>query len=212
VGANARGVAELAFGLMLAGVRSIPFSDTVIKQGGWERRRGIELAGRTLGLVGCGAIGRYMAQFASCIGMQVVAYDVAPDPAFAPGPNFRYAGLDEVLGASDVVSLHCPSTGQPLLDASAFEKMKSGVYIINTARHDLIDSRALMDALDSGHVAGAALDVFATEPPTGDPLVIHSRVIATPHLGGFTEESIERAVEMAVKGMLAQLTQEKGAK
>jgi len=207
VGANARGVAELAMAHILSLARWVPFSDKCIKAGGWERRKGVELAGRTLGLVGCGNIGKLVAKFALGMDMKVLAYDVLPDRSFAPSPDFRFAPLDDVLAQSDVISLHCPALpdGKPLLDAAALAKTKHGVFLVNTARADLIDGQALAAALQSGQVAGAATDVFKTEPPTGDPLAASDRVVATPHIGGFTEESVDRAVHVAVDNLLAEL-------
>lgn len=206
-GANARGVAELALAHILALARWVPFSDQSIKAGGWERRKGLELVGKTLGLVGCGHVGRLVAKLALGFEMKVLAYDVMPDRSFAPSPDFRYAPLDEVLEKSDVISLHCPAPpgGKPLIDAVALARMKKGVLLVNTARADLIDSAALAAALQSGQVAGVATDVFKSEPPKDDPLVASDRVIATPHLGGFTEESVDRAVQIAVDNLLAEL-------
>ena len=207
VGANARGVAELALAHILALARWVPFSDKSIKAGGWERRKGLELIGKTLGLVGCGHVGRLVAKLALAFEMNVLAYDVMPDKSFAPSPDFRYAPFDEVLAKSDVISLHCPapSGGKPLIDTAALARMKKGVLLVNTARADLIDSMALAAALQSGQVGGAATDVFKSEPPKDDPLVASDRVIATPHLGGFTEESVDRAVQIAVDNLLAEL-------
>jgi len=207
IGANARGVAELALALILALARWVPFSDKSIKAGGWERRKGMELVGKTLGLVGCGHVGRLVAKFALGFEMKVLAYDVMPDNSFAPSPDFRYAPLDEVLEKSDVISLHCPASpgGMPLIDAAALARMKKGVLLVNTARADLVDSAALAAALQSGQVAGAATDVFKSEPPENDPLVASERGIATPHLGGFTEESVDRAVQIAVDNLLVEL-------
>ena len=206
-GANARGVAELALAQILALARWVPFGDRGIKAGGWERRKGLELAGKTLGLVGCGQIGRIVAKLALAFDMSVLAHDVMPDRSFTPSPKFRYALLDEVLEQSDVISLHCPALpgGRPLLDAAALARMKRGVLLVNTARADLIDGRALAAALESGQVGGAAMDVFKTEPPKDDPLAGSDRVVATPHVGGFTEESVDRAVESAVDKLLAEL-------
>lgn len=206
-GANARGVAELALAHILALARWVPFSDQSIKAGGWERRKGLELVGKTLGLVGCGHVGRLVAKLALGFEMKVLAYDVMPDRSFAPSPDFRYAPLDEVLEKSDVISLHCPAPpgGKPLIDAVALARMKKGVLLVNTARADLIDNAALAAALQSGQVAGAGTDVFKSEPPKDDPLVASDRVVATPHLGGFTEESVDRAVQIAVDNLLAEL-------
>ena len=210
IGSNSRGVAELAMAHILSLARWVPFSDQHLKAGGWERRKGIELIGRTLGLIGCGNIGRLVAKFALGMDMKVLAYDVMPDKSFAPSADFRFATLEEVLRNSDIISLHCPALAgnQPLLDAAALGRLKRGVFIINTARADLIDAAALAAALQTGQVAGAAVDVFRSEPPTGDPLVANDRIVATPHIGGFTDESVDRAVQMAVDNLLAELERE----
>jgi len=206
-GANARGVAELTMAHLLALARWVPFSDQALKAGGWQRRKGMEVCGKTLGLVGCGHVGRLVARFAIGMDMKVLAYTVRPDTTFAPSPDFRFAPLADVLCQSDVISLHCPAPGdgRAMIDAAALAAMKQGVFLINTARAELVDAAALAAALQSGKVAGAAMDVFRSEPPTGDPLVAYDRVVATPHIGGFTEESVDRMVEMAVDNLLQAL-------
>lgn len=204
-GANARGVAELAISLMLAGLRHVPWSDQQLKQGAWARREGIEVCGRTLGVVGCGQIGRHVAQMALGLGMHILGYDPDPDPWFWPEGNFSYADLNTLLCQSDVVSLHCPPAARPLIDAAALERMKPGVYLVNTARAALVDEAAVLQALQSGRLRGFATDVFDREPPALTPLLSHERVIITPHAGGLTEESIERATEAAVKNLLKVL-------
>ena len=207
IGANARGVAELAFGCVLSLVRSLPASDAAMKTGGWERRKGIELEGRTLGLVGCGRIGRAVAKFGMAFGMEVLAYDPFPDAAFKPGVGFAWAELDRVLADADVISLHCPppADGTPLIDAAAVAAMKRGVYIVNTARAELLDETAVLDSIGAGGIAGLATDVHREEPPEDRRLVESDRVIATPHIGGYTEESVTRAVESAVGAILSEL-------
>ena len=204
IGANARGVAELAIALMFAGIRAIPYSDGKMKAGEWSRKKGIEIAGRTLGLIGCGRIGKFTAQMALGLGMQVLAYDMFPDESFAPAPDFRYASFEEVLEAADVLSLHCPPSedGRAIVDRKTVGSMKHGVYLINTARAALVDNDALLDALNSGHLAGFATDVYLTEPPEAYPLLSHEQVITTPHIGGFTVESVDKATEMAVENIL----------
>ena len=206
-GANARGVAELTLGLVLALARFLPAGDRAIKAGAWERRKGIELEGRTLGVVGCGAIGKRVATFALALGMDVLAHDVVPDASFAPSERFRFVPLEALLAGADVVSLHCPSTpdGAPLLDAGRVARMRPGALLVNTSRADLVDRDALLAALDEGRVAGAGLDVFAAEPPGDDPLARHARVVATPHVGGYTAESVSRAVGVAVENILAHI-------
>jgi len=206
-GANARGVAELTIALMLALARDVAFSDAHLKRADWQRRRGIELCGRTLGLVGCGQIGQQVAALALALGMKVIAYDPSPQESFRPRGEFRYACLEEVFSASHVVSFHCPPPpdGKPLVTRESLATMRRGVYLINTARAGLLDEEVLLEGLNDGHVTGLALDVFAAEPPGENPLVQHDRVVATPHLGGYTDESIARAVEVAVQGILDRL-------
>lgn len=203
IGANSRGVAELTIGLILSLARAIPFSDARLKRVDWQRREGIELEGKTLGLIGCGRIGREVAKMAAGLGMKVVVYDVVQDPA----SGLRYAALDEVVAGADVLSLHCPppADGRPLVDTVMIGKMKRGAYLVNTARYGLLDQTAVLAALDSGQLSGLALDVFDVEPPGDNPLVKHPRVIATPHIGGFTAESVERAMAAAVDNLLAVL-------
>lgn len=204
VGANARGVAELAIGLMFASIRAIPYSDTRIKAGDWSRKKGVEIQGKTLGLIGCGKIGKYVAEMATGLGMQVVAYDMYPDSSFAPSPAFRFASLDEVLHEADVLSLHCPlpEDGRSVIDRDALAKMKSGAYLINTARAALIDEDAVLDALNTGKIAGFATDVFLKEPPEASPLFLHEQVITTSHIGGFTIESVDAVTTMAMENLL----------
>lgn len=214
VGANARGVAELAIGLTLAIARAIPFSDCCLKSRRWERRKGFELAGKTMGIVGCGCIGQQVAGLAMGLGMRVVAFDPVRDASFRPSGEFSYAGLSEVLAQADVVSLHCPSPhdGKPVIDAAALAGMKPGVVIVNTARPELVDNEAILDALDTGQLAGLAIDVHRQEPPDESRLVGHDRVIATPHIGGYTDESVDRAVGMAVEAILESLSGNLGKK
>jgi D-3-phosphoglycerate dehydrogenase / 2-oxoglutarate reductase len=208
VGANARGVAELTIAHILALARWLPLSDRGIKAGGWERRKGVELEGKTLALIGCGHVGRMVARFALALDMKVLAYDVLPDTTFAPSRDFSFVSLNEALEKSDFISLHCPPLpdGKPLLDSAVLGRLRRGAFLINTARAELVDGQALLAAIRSGQVAGAAIDVFATEPPpAGDPLLASDRVIASPHIGGFTDESVDRAAYVAADNLLAEL-------
>ncbi len=204
IGANARGVAELAIGLLFASIRAIPSSDAHLKAGEWKRKKGLEIQGKMLGLVGCGKIGKYVAEMAIGLGMQVIAYDMYPDSSFAPSPTFRFASWDEVLQQADILSLHCPPSedGRALIDHDTLAKVKTGVYLLNTARAALIDEDAVLDALNSGKLSGFATDVFRKEPPDASPLFTHENVITTPHIGGFTMESVDMASTMAVENLL----------
>jgi len=209
-GANARGVAELAIGMILALARSLPFSDAAIKAGGWSRRKGFELEGKTLGVVGCGKIGRIVAALARGLGMQVVGHDPFAEQSdqTLDAPLVQLVKLEELFAVSHVITLHCPppADGRPLVDARRLGLTKPGVVIVNTARHELVDIPALVAAIERGHVAGAALDVFDAEPPVERSHLASDRILATPHIGGFTDESVDRAVDVAVTNLLDALS------
>jgi phosphoglycerate dehydrogenase-like enzyme len=207
-GANARGVAELAFGHVLAAARGIAAADAEMKAGRWTREKGFELEGRTLGLVGCGRIGRLVARFALAFDMRVLAFDPFPDPSFAPSPGFAYATFAEVLREAHVLSLHCPvpGHGRPVLDVAAVAGLRKGAVVVNTARQGLVDEAAMSAALRERRVAAYTIDAFDREPPTDLELVRTHGVLATPHLGGFTDESVDRATAVAVDNLLASLS------
>jgi D-3-phosphoglycerate dehydrogenase len=206
-GANAKGVAELTIGLMYALVRLIPLHDRTMKSERWERKKGIEIEGRTLGLVGCGQIGKEVALRALGVGMKVTAFRRHPDRSFAPSDSFRWGSFEEVIEDSDVISLHRPASpsGNPVIDGGVISRMKKGVYLINTSRASLIEDASVLEALDGGHVAGFATDVYEKEPPDDYSIVHHECVIATPHLGGYTDESVDRATTAAVENIINTL-------
>jgi D-3-phosphoglycerate dehydrogenase len=197
------GVAELALGFMLDLARKIPAADRDTRAGGWNRARfvGTELHGKTLGLVGCGRIGRRTGALARAFGMGLVGYDPflkADDPAVAE-LGLRLAPLPDVLGAADYVSVHLPETPETrrLFDDARFALCKPGAYFVNTARGGVVDEAALLRALESGRLAGAALDVRAKEPPDeAGPLAAREDVILTPHIGAFSREAQGRIVAM----------------
>jgi len=203
-GANAQGVAELAVGLLFALVRSIPFSDGRMKSGEWVRRKGTEVAEKTLAVIGCGNIGKRVAAAAGGLGMRVAGYDMYPDKEFSV-PGFGWTSLEEALSTGDFITLHCPAGERPLIDAAALKTMKQGAYLINTARAALVDEQALLEALNNEKISGYATDVFDPEPPGDFTLAGHERVIATPHIGGFTKESVDRATRDAVEQILQHL-------
>jgi phosphoglycerate dehydrogenase-like enzyme len=139
--------------------------------------------------------------------MRVLAYDPCPDPHFSPSGRFLYSPIPALLESSEIISLHCPFPGdaKPLLGREKIAALRRGSYLVNTSRAELLDEEAVLEALDSGQLSGFATDVFVEEPPRDRRLVGHPRVIATPHIGGFTEESVTRAVEVAVDNLLAVL-------
>jgi D-3-phosphoglycerate dehydrogenase len=205
-GANSVGVAELTIGLILAALRQIPAVDAGIKSGAWPRFPGMEVSGRTVGLIGCGAIGRHVARVISAMGAEVIAYDPLR-PEFGITGQFAWRELDDVLRQATILSLHCPAPadGRPLLDERRLAAMRPRSVLINAARAALVDEAAVASALDRGHLAAYAADVFADEPPYPGSLAAHPRVVATSHIGGLTDESVGRAARMAVANLLDAL-------
>lgn len=206
-GANALGVAELTIGLIFSALRSIPLADAGIKAGRWPRRRGMEIRGRTVGVIGCGAIGREVARMIVALGARVIAYDPMRPNLDLPGAAFSYAEIDDILAEADILTLHCPlpKDGATLIDRRRIEAARAGLLLINTARAKLIDEDALIEALDSGHIGCYATDVFEPEPPVSLALAGHPRVVATSHIGGFTDESVDRATRIAADNLLRVL-------
>jgi D-3-phosphoglycerate dehydrogenase / 2-oxoglutarate reductase len=190
-------VAEHTLGLMLALARLIPAADAVLKQGGWEKSAfmGTELSGKVLGLLGLGRIGALVANRATAFGMTVLAYDPYLAPEQIRERNAEPASIEQVLQQADYVSLHLPLTAETigLIGAPQLAQMKKGARLVCAARGGVLDEDALRAALDSGHLAGAALDVFAHEPPLPGSIATHPRVIATPHIGAQTAEAQTRA-------------------
>ena len=203
--------AEHTMALLLALARNIPQAHASLTSGKWERSKfsGVELMDKTLGILGFGRIGQLVAQRAQGFGMRVVAYD-----PFVGAERYREMGVeqaatsDEVYGVADFITLHLPKTPETenWLNAEAFAKMKDGVRVLNVARGPLVDDAALQAALDSGKVAGAALDVFRSEPITEHPLFGYPNVIVTPHLGASTAEATDRAGYQAAEQVVAALT------
>lgn len=206
-------VAELTFGLMLSLAREIPRADATMKLGQWAKKEleGIELYGKTLGIVGAGRIGMEVGKRAEAFGMNIIAYDPLLDEAEIKRRGADPVALDDLYAWSDFISLHLPLTVQSrdMVGALAFSQMKQGVRIVCAARGGIISEAALLDALNSGKVAGAALDVFTQEPPGGTALIRHPRVIATPHIGAQTAEAQSRASEDIANEILAALSGEK---
>ena len=192
---NAITTAEHAIAMMFALARKIPQANQSTHDGKWEKSKfmGAELFGKTLGVIGCGNIGSIVADRAIGVKMRVSAYDPFLTDQRAVEIGVKKVELDELLAKADVISLHTPLTDQTrnILSRENLAKTKKGVLIVNCARGGLVDEAALKEALDSGHVGAAALDVFETEPATENPLFGHERVVATPHLGASTQEAQE---------------------
>lgn len=204
--------AEHTISMLLSMARRIPQANASVKSGKWEKKRfiGTEVFNKTLGIVGIGRIGKIVADRAQGLHMNVIAYDPFLSPEVVTKLGVEMVSLDELLARSDFITVHTPKTKETvnLIDAKAFQKMKQGVYIVNCARGGIVNEKALHDALLSGKVAGAALDVFEKEPPGDNPLLSLEQVICTPHLGASTEEAqvnvavavAEQIVDFLLKG------------
>lgn len=201
-------VAELAFGMMLAASRSIPQADHSMKQGLWEKKafKGVELCGKTLGIIGIGRIGTELGKRALAFNMKVLAYDKYIQKS--PAAKIAMVSLEKLLKESDYISLHIPFVKEEgaTIREPDFEKMKEGVIIVNCARGGVVDEPALLKYLTSGRVRAAALDVYATEPPTFKELISNPKVICTPHIGASTKEGQLRAGKICADQMLLALS------
>ncbi len=209
-GANAQGVAELTLAVVLSALRHLPWSTAALRagldDGRWQRWQGRELAETTVGVVGLGEVGRRVAATFTALGSRVLAHDPFAPPDAAGGAEV--VGLEELLGRCEVVTLHCPppADGAPLIDAAALAGVVHGAVLVNTARAALVDDAAVLAALRARALSAYAVDAFDTEPPLPSDLLRHERVIATPHVGGYTGASVRRATTAAVENLLAHLT------
>lgn len=209
---NIVSAAELAVALLLAAARRVPAADLSLKNGEWKRSKfsGVELFEKTVGIVGLGKIGVLVAQRLAAFGMNVIAYDPYVQAGRAAQMGVRLASLDELLAASDFISVHLPKTPETigLIGDEQLHKVKPEVIIVNAARGGIVDETALYSALKEGRVAAAGLDVFAKEPCTDSPLFEFENVVATPHLGASTDEAQEKAGIAVAKSVRLALSGE----
>lgn len=210
-GTNHIAVAELTLGLMLSLARRIPEHDRIVKGGSWNRVRGTELAGKTLGIVGLGWISREVIRRAFAFDMRIVVQTAYPDKELADHYGVEYLPLERLVREADFISLHCAFTPEraDLIGEKELRAMKPTSYLINTARGELVDEEALLVALQEGWIAGATMDAFKEEPATGSPLVKLNNFIATPHIGATTLESVIRMGILAVENALQVLRGER---
>jgi phosphoglycerate dehydrogenase-like enzyme len=203
-GVNNHSVSELAIGMMIHLSRTVGVFDRTMREGGWTPydliTAGQELWGKTIGIIGLGRVGRSTALLSKAFGMRILATDIAWDLTFAAEHGISYVPVDRLLRESDYVSLHCPLTNatRDLIDESALEMMKPGAFLINTARGPIVKESALVNALSSGQIAGAGMDVFRVEPHPDNPFVEFPNVVMTPHIGGTTREAAERSVYLSL--------------
>jgi len=195
--ASSQSVAELAIAHMFSCARSVSIAGHTMREGKWEKKAygksGIEIGGKTLGIIGFGRIGQLLCRMAKGLGMTVIAQDIYHVPGIEEDLGMQYVELDELLAKADFISLHTPAiNGKPLINAETIAKMKDGVVFINTSRGNNVDEAALLDALNSGKIRAAGLDVYANEPCSNVELYSHPAVSCTPHIGGSTKEAQKR--------------------
>ena len=200
-------VADYVFGLLLAVARQVAQADRVVRGGRWEVLVSTNIAGKTLGIIGLGRIGKAVARRARGFDMPILATDVVQDEAFAAAHGVEYVTLEELLRRADIVSINAPLQGDTrhLIDAQALASMKPTAYLINTARGDLVDEAALAAALRAGRLAGAGLDVFHDEPLQDSPLRGLDNVVLSPHLAAYSREGLHETGVLAARAVLAVL-------
>lgn len=207
-GANSVSVAELTIGLIISLARMIPAASEATKTGEWPRMSGLTLAGKVIGLLGFGAIGKNVARRLQGFDCTVIAYDPAYDSATGEDLGVQFRLRDEIISEADFLSLHIPLTSdtQGMVNTAFLRQMKPGAFLVNTSRGELIDEGGLLGVLTSGQLRGAALDVFAQQPPgTDNPLLALPQVIATPHMGAHTDGATNAMGWAAMRDCLAVL-------
>lgn len=208
--ANYESVAEHVLGLMLSLAKDIPRLDGRVREGQWDKPhyRGMELYGKALGLIGFGRIGRRVHELVAPLRMKVLVYDPFLQSDQIPAEATRVEKLEELLKSADIISLHCPLTNETrnLISRNEFKRMKKTAWLINTARGEVVNEEALVDALRNGEIAAAGIDTFSREPPEDiNPLCDAGKTVLTPHIAGITEESFERLGIEAAKNILTIL-------
>ncbi len=204
---NTQAVADLTFGLILSVSRKIPQSHQSTKEGRWERLIGRGVYKKSLGIIGLGRIGKAVAKRAKGFEMEIIAYDVLRDESFAETLGIKFLPIDDLLREADFVTLHCGLNPQTkgLIGPRELGLMKETAYLINTARGELVDERALYEALKEGRIAGAGLDVYEKEPPLGNSLLSLENVVTTGHIAAYTDEAIKEMALASVKNLLSAL-------
>lgn len=210
-GSNTVAVAELSCAMILALSRGLVVSTREIAAGQWVRRRGTELSGASLGVLGTGAIGKEVSKRMAAFGMRLLAYDPYPDPDFICGLGGRYVEIEELMRTCDFVTLHLPLTNDTrgMIGAEQLAWMKPGSFLVNAARGGIVDEMALHQALADGRLGGAGIDTFADEPPGQNPLTLLDNVVMTPHLGGYTTQAIDKMSRGAALNILEYLNRKR---
>jgi len=202
-GVNRRSVAELSIAMMIGLLRHIPQGNALIRSGGWQQLMGRQLSDRTVGIVGCGHVGKDLAVLLRAFGCRVLAHDIRDFPDFYAAHQVEPVGLESLLAQADIVSIHLPldHSTRDMFSAQRLAAMKLGAILINCARGGMVDEAALCALLQSGHLAGAGFDVFSTEPPSDMTLIGLPNFLCTPHVGGSAEEAVVAMGMAAIDGL-----------
>ena len=206
-GANNESVADFAFSLMLTLSRKVNKLDEIVRSNRWEKKIGTEIYGKTIGIIGTGAIGKGVASRATGFNMEILAYDIYPDEVFANKIGMKYVDKKTLLEKSDFITLHVPLTDEMyhFIDNEELNLMKDSAILINTSRGGIVNEDALYNALKDGKIAGAALDVYETEPPTNNKLLELDNILLSPHCGASTIDATNRMGVIAVEGLVSIL-------
>jgi len=207
-GVNAQAVADLTFGLILAAARRIPLLDRTTREGGWIRSTGVELYGKTIGILGLGAVGKGVAKRAQGFSMRVLAYDPYIDRAYTEKQGILVSDFETIIREADVVSLHLPLMAETrgIISAGVLGRMKPGAILINTARGGLIDEAAAAAALKSGRLGGIGLDAHEEEPLRNSPFAAFDNAVLTPHTASHTVEATAAMAMLSVRNLIAVLS------
>jgi D-3-phosphoglycerate dehydrogenase len=202
-GVNRRSVAELVIAAAISLLHRVPEANREVRGGQWRQLVGRQLSSRVVGIVGCGHVGKEVVRLLAPFGCEILAHDIRDFPAFYSAHDVRKVGIEELVTSADVVTLHLPldESTRGILNATRLRSMRRGAVLLNLARGELVDETVLKELLLSGDLGGAALDVFATEPPSDAELLHIPNFLATPHIGGSTEEAILAMGRAAIKGL-----------
>jgi D-3-phosphoglycerate dehydrogenase len=202
-GVNRRSVSELTLSFMIALLHNVPRASYLVREGGWRQIPGRQLTGKTVGIIGCGHVGKDLVGLLRPFDVKILAYDIVDYADFYRANGIEAVGVDELLARADVVTIHVPSdkTTRNILDSERIARFRPGSVFVNTARGGLVDEAAMHDALVSGRIAGAAFDVFAQEPPSETALLKLPNVLVTPHIGGSAEEAVLAMGRAAIQGL-----------
>lgn len=202
-GVNRRAVAELVVACVIAQMRQVPAANREVRAGDWRQVKGAELTGKTVGIVGCGHVGKDLVRLVSAFGCRILAHDIRDFHEFYAEFKVEPMDLDALLAASDIVSVHLPldNSTRGILNRTRLAKIKPGALLVNMARGGLVDENAVFDMLESGQLGGAVFDVFAKEPPENRALLTHHRMLALPHIAGSSEEGILAMGRAAIEGL-----------